>query len=319
MIFTAKNAFTLQWTLKDSSGVSVNTAVNLSATLYSGRLLSDPDAVPGLPVVPINSVSLVYVPSSQGVYQGAVPATLDPTQQQLAAGFVLVVDDPVLGYHNEAAAIVIPESVDLTTLDAVKSELNITSNNADSELQQYITAWSTAVLNRTGIRSFSQPVLMTETRDGNGNDQMFTRMRPIVNVVSVTISAVAVQAAGDWPSPGYYVSDDQRSIKLRNPNFPISYNYYPNYPGYNQSAAGFQRGQGNVKLVYWAGYTNVPADLEIASRRMVAIYYGRKQTRDLQSQGVAAGGTTATTRFRDWDVPPEICKVVDFYSRTAII
>lgn len=319
MIFTAKNAFTLQWTLTDSSGVSVNTAVNLTATLYSGRLLSDPDDVPGLSVPPIQNVTLTYVPSSQGVYQAAIPGTLDPTQQQLAAGFVLVIDEPVLGYHNEAAATVIPESIDLTTLDAVKAELNIpqSNHNPDNELQGYITAWSAAVLNQTGIKSFAQPTLVTEIRDGNGNAQMFTRMRPIINVVSVSISGKAVAQAGAFPSAGYYISDDLKSIKLRTAQLSrISFNYYPNY---GLPTQGFQRGQGNVQLVYWAGYVNVPLDLEIASRKMVAIYYGRKQTRDQASIGIAAGGTTATTRFRDWDVPPEICKVVDYYSRTAII
>jgi len=231
----------------------------------------------------------------------------------------LVIDDPTLGYHNESAATVIPESIDLTTLDAVKSELNIpqSNHNADAELQGYITAWSAAVLNQTGIKSFVQPSLMTEIRDGNGNVQMFTRNRPIINVVSVTISGTAVAAAGAYPSAGYYVSDDLKSIKLRTPALSrISYNYYPNY---GLPTQGFQRGQGNVQLVYWAGYVNVPLDLEIASRKMVAIYYGRKQTRDQASIGIAAGGTTASTRFRDWYAPPEVCMVIDYYSRTAII
>lgn len=324
MILVAKNAFTLQWTLTDSSGAPINNA-NVIATMYQGRSAINPGAQPGIVTPPINASVLLYVAASNGVYQAAEPATLDPTPN--ADGtyppFTLVVDATVASvsvYHREepiqVVAAIQANDADLTTLDAVKAELKITSTIADAELQQYITSWSLAVLNKTGIKSFSQPVLMTETRDGNGNYQMFTRMQPIINVVSVSVSGVAVGQAGAWPSSGYYVSDDLRSIKLRNAQFPISYNYYPNY---TTPAGGFQRGQGNVQLQYWAGYANVPDDLEIASRRMVAIYYGRKQTRDLASTGIAAGGTTASTRYRDWDAPPEICKVIDYYTRKAIV
>lgn len=319
LLFQAQQAFTLGWTVADPSGVPWINA-NVVVTLYQGRSRANPAGFPGVQVAPIVNVTLVQVNanSNPGLYQAFIPATLNPAPT--TEPFTLVIDanvnTNVAVYHFEDPSQVVPYAIDLTTLAAVKDELNIQSTSADSELQQYITAWSMAVLNRTGIQSFSQPELMTETRDGNGNYQMFTRLRPIINVVSVSISGVAVAQAGVWPSAGYYVADDQRSIKLRNPQFPISYNYYPNY---TTPAPGFQRGQGNVQLVYWAGYVNVPVDLEMASRRMVAIYYGRKKTRDQASQGIAAGGTTATTRFRDWDVPPEICKVVDYYSRLAII
>lgn len=323
MLFQAREAFTLQWTVADFNGVPWTNA-NVVVTLYQGRSRVDPAGFPGTQVAPIVNVVLAEVNSqtSPGLYQASIPGTLNPAPT--ADPFTLVVDANVNAnvavYHYEDPSEVLPYAVDLTTLNAVKNELGITltDHSNDQELQQYITAWSMAVLNQTGIKSFTQPVQMTETRDGNGNSQIFTRLRPVINVSSVTINGVAVQAAGAWPGSGYYISDDQRSIKLRNVNLAPGQGSYPTY-GRQQPAFGFVRGQGNVLLQYWAGYTNVPTDLEMASRKMVALYFGRKQTRDIASKGLAAGGTTASTRYRDWDAPPEVCKVVDYYSRTAII
>ena len=212
-----------------------------------------------------------------------------------------------------------PSPIDLTTLALVKDEANVQSSTQDSIIQGYITNWSQAVLNETGIASFSQVQQFTETRNGNGNYQMFTRNRPIVNVAAVTVSGVAIPAAGVWPSWGYFVSDDQRSIWIRQAGSPVGFSYAASPNNRIPSTPGFSRGVGNVVLTYNAGFAAVPNDLEIASRRMIAVYYKRKQTLDLSSEAEAAGGTTATTKYRDWKVPPEVACVVDFYRRLAVI
>ncbi len=321
MIFVAKNAFVLQWTLTDPSGAPINNA-NVVATLYVGRSLTNADNVPGTPVSPLINVALNYVAASAGVYQGSIPATLDPPPT--AQSYILTVDASVSGvpvYHTEQPSSVVPFPIDLTTLDAVKDELEIPATNPaqDNTIEQYITAFSQSVLNETGIQSFSIPVLNNETRNGNGNFQMFTRMRPVINVAAVTVSGIAIPLAGVWPSWGYFVADDQKSIWIRQQSNPLGFNSY--YPSAQRIPAspGFSRGVGNVQLSYWAGFNNVPSDLERAACRAVAVYYGRKQTRDLASKGLAAGGTTATTRYRDWKTPPEVECVIEFYRRLAVI
>jgi hypothetical protein len=62
-----------------------------------------------------------------------------------------------------------------------------------------------------------------------------------------------------------------------------------------------------------------PADLEYSVRCVVAINYKRKGWQDLATQGSSAGGTNATTTYRNWAWPPEHQKVFEFYTRTAII
>jgi hypothetical protein len=325
MIFTAKNAFILQWTLVDSNGNPINNAVVL-ATLYVGRSRSDPDDIPGTAVNPINNVTLVYVAASNGVYQAAIPATLDPPASYSGQPYMIVVDASVSSvavYHAEEPATVLPFPVDLTTLEAVKDELTIPQSNttADSVLEQYITGFSQSVINETGIQSFNIPQLMNETRNGNGNYQMYVKMRPIVNVSAVIVNGVTIPAAGVWPSWGWFIADDAKSIWIRQAGSPVGVAYYPSGGSQTRipSSPGFSRGVGNVQLSYYAGYTNVPYDLELAARRGIATYYRRMQTLDLASKGLASGGTTATTRYRDWKVPPEVECVIQHYRRLAII
>lgn len=324
MIIQAQNQFTLAWTLTDINGVPINSAV-LTAVIYQERSSVNPNAFPGLAVV--NTISMPYVSGTQGQYLATQPNIINPVP--LPDGeypaYTLVLDalsggNPV--YHHEEpiqllAGGVAANPADLTTLAACRGEIGITPNNssANSTLQDYITAFSIAVINELGYQgTLCQPTLYTETRDGNGNMQMFTRNRPIINVVALTINGVAVGQAAAWPGAGFYISDDQKSIKLRNPQFPISYNYYPNY---KMPQTGYVRGHGNVSLQYYAGYRNVPADLEMVARKMVAIQYGRRQTRDMASQGTMSQGTSATTHYRDWKVPPELDCIVEFYRRLA--
>jgi hypothetical protein len=298
--------------------------------------MTDPLNVPGTPVSPVVNVSLPYVTNTEGIYQSVqMPATLDPplNADGTYPTFTLVVDGSIASspvYHFEDPSIVFNPGVssvnDLTTLAKVKSWLLIPQDNTkdDSDIQDVITGWSTYCLGQLGFTSMTKVQQYTELRNGNGNCQMFVRNRPIINVESVTVNGVAVPAAGDWPSMGYYVSDDQKSIMIRGVGVQrgilAGYGSLGTYStGSATSAGGFARGVGNVKLVYNAGFVRVPADLELAARKACAIHYKRKQTIDLASKAQAAGGTTGTTRYRDWDIPPEVETVIDYYSRVAVI
>jgi hypothetical protein len=329
VILIAKNAFTLLWTLTDTATPPnpINNA-NVLVTMYQGRSAIDPDNIPGTPVAPLINVTLVYVPASSGVYQASQAATLDPIP--LADGsypsFTLVVDASVGGtpqYHHEEPIIVQTaveaNAVDLTTAAAVADEAmisNVTQKTLQI-LQDYVTGFSKAVLAETGIQSFSQPIQMNETRNGNGNPQMFVAMPPIINVQAVIVSGTTIPLAGAWPSWGYFVSDDRKSIYIRQAGSPTSFNWYPRYQ--TPPTPGFSFGIGNVNLQYWGGYQNVPSDLEVAARKMCAIYYKRKQTQDLQSQGETTAGAAATTRYRDWKVPPELDCIFKFYRKSAFV
>lgn len=329
MIINAKNAFTLQWTLTDSSTPPnpINNA-NVFVTMYQGRSSIDPDNLPGVQVAPITNVQLFYVVNSAGIYQAAFPSTLDPVPNQDGTWpqFMAVVDGLISGtavYHDEEPVFVrtgfAANAVDLTTPEDVANEIGIQNVTAATLtiLQGYVTSFSLAVLAETGIRSFSQPIQMNETRNGNGNPQMFVAQPPIINVQAVVVSGTAIPVAGAWPNWGYFVADDRKSIYIRQAASPTAFNWYPRYVV--PPTPGFSRGIGNVSLQYWGGYINVPSDLEMAVRKMCAIYYGRKQTRDQASEAVTTAGAVATTRYRDWKVPPELDCIIKYYRKSAFV
>jgi hypothetical protein len=216
-----------------------------------------------------------------------------------------------------------PDSNDLTTLGAVriKAELQDANTKDDQEIGDAITAFSQYFLYRTGIASFSNVVAYVEVRDGNGNDEMFTRNRPITTVASVLINGVSIPAAGSWPSFGYYVSDDKKSIKIRAIGNPSSFSWYPRVRPMN--ARGFDRppvgGGGNVVLSYSAGFGSVPADLEYAVRCIVALNYKRKSWQGLKTRAIASGGTTGTTSYTDVPWPKEYDYLIEHYRRLAAV
>jgi hypothetical protein len=214
-------------------------------------------------------------------------------------------------------------TVDLTTLEQVKSwgSIALDNHNDDADVQASITLFSQWVCNYTGVASFNQVNQVNEVRSGNGNSQMFVRRPPVVNVVSVTVSGMAIPEAGDWPSFGYYVADDRRSILIRSTTPPTSFNYtyMPGTYFNRRYLSGFSYGQGNVKLVYNAGFDRVPADLMAAATRTAALCYKHKSSIDLMTRALSAGQTTATTRYFMDLMRPIDKGVVEFYKRMAII
>lgn len=320
MIFKAKNAFTLQWTLVDQSNNPINNAV-VTATLYSGRSIVNPDTYPGTAVSPITNLTLTYVPASNGIYQVAVPATLDPPPD--ITNYTLVIDGTVSSvavYHYEEPSTVVIGSdtsseIDLVSLETLKSWLSIplTNTGDDSILQLLISSFSQYVLNRTGIKSFNSIQSYTDTLDGDNSTRIFLRNNPIVAVSSLVIGAFTPPQSSGPTSNGWYIEDNKKSLAFR-----IATNTFmtgvPNgiYP------YAFLRGQGNIVVSYTAGYTSVPFDLEEAVMKACAINYKRKDWVDLASKSLASGqGVAGTTSYRKWMLPPEIISVLDFYSKQS--
>ena len=105
MNLVAQNTQTLKWTLTDNAGAAVDDAT-VTATLYSGRVISDPEHSPGTPVTGLTGLSLVH--STGGVYSGTVTGAFSPPY---GANYVLVVDTTrpsgAVG-HWEIPVVVIP-------------------------------------------------------------------------------------------------------------------------------------------------------------------------------------------------------------------
>jgi hypothetical protein len=272
------------------------------------------------------------VTNSNGIYSAVVPGTLDPPLN--GVGYVLVVDALVGGnqvYHNETPVVIetAGDSVDLTTVDAVKQKAGLGVNPDgtlqptpdDSEIQAAITCFSKWLLNYTGQATLNSIVMLDEFYDGYNNDKLFLRTYPIISLISVQMYGTTIPLSQGATSWGAYIGPSKKYIGLRGwlGNFTtFPYPNYSVYGGYNQKPI-FLKGQANIEVQYTAGYPDVPPDLEYAVRCVVSINYKRKSWQDQATRVVAGGGTSSTTRYQTWDWPPEYNRVFEHYKRQAII
>jgi hypothetical protein len=320
--------FVLTWTLNDSQGNPINNAI-VTATLYAGRSLRNPDGVPGIAINPINAVTLVYVALSAGQYAATIPGTLDPPLN--GTGYVLVVDATVAGqpvYHSESPAVVetAGSNVDLTTVDQVKSWIPglQASTSDDALIQACITAWGFEWLQRTGMGNqsgdfhqspFNAICPFAETYDGCGTLRLFLRNRPIVDVTSLTINGVQIAKSSGFSSAGFVIDGARKSIALR---VGLGWgNLWQSWQAGSYRAFGglrFWQGIQNVEVQYTAGYNDTPADIVQCANKVVQLNYKRRSYADERTRAMAGGGGTIS--FRDWDIPVECLFVVDRYSRT---
>lgn len=102
----------------------------------------------------------------------------------------------------------------LTTLQAVKDWLSITTDASDAQLVRVIDAASQFALNYTNRDSF-QAQSFTQNFKGNGKQSMLLRNWPVISVSSVGIRGTLVPAStlgqGGMPSDGYRLNDARQA------------------------------------------------------------------------------------------------------------
>ena len=176
----------------------------------------------------------------------------------------------------------------LTTLEALKVTLGLADSDSSSDalLIQLIEAVSSAVRRRTG-RDFVSAE-RTEYLDGNGQDAIYLRHRPVTAVAGVWLDAAGYmgQASGAFAAStlmtagtDYYV--DNLEANERNPGRlvlitnPFSFGYLSSGdPVIDSMRARWPIGQGNIKVTYTGGYREMPADIEGAVHALVQIIRG---------------------------------------------
>jgi len=326
-----RTVFTLTWTLTNPDGTPINNAA-MTATLYAGRSLRNPEGVPGTPVPPINNLAMNYVLGTDGQYAALVPGTVDPPLD--GTGYVLVIDATIGSnqiYHNEQPATVETAGsvMDLTTVDIFKgwNPGTTTSDADDSLIQGCITAWGFEFLRRTGLGDqggdftqspFNSVCNWDETYDGSGTQTLMLRNRPIKSVTSLLVNGVQIASSPGYPTQGFVINGSKKAISLRGGILGFGNQLWSSWQSgpYHAFAGGkgFPRGIQNISVQYSAGYNDTPADIVQAANMIIALNYRRRAWVGERQRAVAGGGGTIT--FTDWDVPPEVQTIIDLYTRT---
>lgn len=200
----------------------------------------------------------------------------------------------------------------------------------DSLIAAAITAFSVEFLRQTGrgpadgtvpaLSPFVQVVSYDEFYDGSGSARQFVRNAPIVSVSAVNIDGVTVPQSTGVLIPGWVIDGSAKSISLRGGsvvNRSLMGNYGGAYARYPRSTWCFNMGAQNVEVVYTAGFSSTPSDIEFLARRAVGLNYHRAQHIDQKSQSMAAGA--GTIAFQEWDMPPEYHAVISSYRRRALV
>lgn len=131
-------------------------------------------------------------------------------------------------------------SRDLTTTDAAKSWLGISTSDSDTVIGDLVRQISNFALNKMS-RGFILPREATEVYDGLGGDRMILNNWPVSSVSQLKINNVVVPPAGDYPSSGW--------ILEASPDDPPGMMQRLDLRGYR-----FSEGRKNVSVTYTAGY-----------------------------------------------------------------
>ncbi len=186
-------------------------------------------------------------------------------------------------------------AIALVALQDVKDFLTISGSTEDSKLTYLINEVSRWIASFCG-RNFVSTTY-TEYYDGTGTDELMLKNYPIISVTSlhddparVFGSNVAKSVAAD-----VLVYKNTGTLKL-----------------WNKEGA-FQVGVANVKVVYVAGYAPIPAEIQMACKRLIAVLYLRQTNRnfDIQSQTVQQ----QTTSYLISDMPPNVKAILNGYRK----
>ena len=179
------------------------------------------------------------------------------------------------------------------TVADMKSMLDISETTWDSILEDLIDQCTKWCENYCGGRRFLQSGSdVTEYYDGKDSCKIFLKNYPIISITSVSYRS-GFYDNPDWIAfnPSYeYLRDDVKGIL---------------------HMAAMPRGIQNIKVVYKGGYSsaaNVPDDLHLAVRKMVAKEFNRRKSQGILQESL--GGSSVT-----WNenLDPFVSSLLDNY------
>jgi hypothetical protein len=183
-------------------------------------------------------------------------------------------------------------AIDLTTLAKVKSHLGIkdADTTGDALLGWMITAVSKWFYSQVQ-REFKTST-PTFTFDGDGGQSVTLPQQPVTSVTSVTVDDYVIPARTVIGDDGYIL--DNGRVKL------VGYRFDP--------------GVANCLIVYAAGASAIPEDVEQAVIQQIAEVYRARDRAGLSSRTVPSGETVT---FRPDGITYFVQSVIDTYKRVG--
>lgn len=191
----------------------------------------------------------------------------------------------------------------LITLAQGKTFLGIPTleTSHDSLVEDFINEASQMI--ETYCNRFLIQRTVIEYKNGNGRKQLILNQYPISSITSLHDDlnhSYGAETLIDASNYGIY--GDQL-----NDNFYIE-----------RFDSAFCRGQKNIKIVYVAGYllADIPADLKLACKIIIAFYYNKQQSKDWTTSTKSKGDENITVIQ---GIPQSAIEILDKYKRLEIL
>lgn len=177
----------------------------------------------------------------------------------------------------------------LTTLASLKTYMGLSDTNVarDAAFSALIIQCSAQIENLCqrsfGLADYS------EFYDGTGTSTLILRQFPVAEITLLKIGPLEVSPAPDSVAIGYRFFGEEVIL----------------------NTSRFLRGRRNIQIEYSAGYSTIPADLELVVNKVIANTYKGKEWLGYMSKSLA--GETVT--FKDELDKPSQSQVLQNYRR----
>lgn len=190
----------------------------------------------------------------------------------------------------------------LTTIDKVKSYLQITTTTDDAFISDLITNVQSLVENYCD-RNFDSQIYTMEQH--TAMHKVFPFNYPIISVQAIRRSGIDIanidtQFTSYRIHPSYIELLDYKYVTMGN-KFMWA-NHEESY----------------VEIDYTAGYTVIPGDLSLAATKLVALEYKESRENRLGVESESEGAVKYIYSKKDEGIPLQISSVLDKYSKVRV-
>ncbi len=204
-------------------------------------------------------------------------------------------------------------TVKLTSLEYIKTELNITDQNSDLELRRFINQASSFIPSYTN-RVFCRETV-TETLGANGDVLLILERTPIVSINAISMDGTTIGATT------FSIEDADAGFLFRDVGWQDTQIWRSNL-----TLIPTHRFKKRWSVSYTAGYVchesthsgdpNIPADIERAATDLVKSWYlSREQDSNVKRERT---GDASETRFDNKEsagLPPGVMRLLAPYRR----
>ncbi|MFQ5452255.1 MAG: phage head-tail connector protein [Candidatus Paceibacterota bacterium] len=178
----------------------------------------------------------------------------------------------------------------LTSLTTAKDHLGITDASQDTRVERWIDTASQMIEKATDRVLYSKS--HTEVQDGRGSKSILLRQYPVTAITSLHIDSQGTFDANSLIAAADYAQRDEDELVLR--------------------SSTFKRGLQNIQIVYTAGFSTIPADLENACLELIEFMYDRRGDRRV---GVASKSKRDENITFITKIPEFIMQMIEPYIR----